>query len=205
MENDGTLAVCRPDQEPCVDYEAIDEKGDVLLQIRTKGFLVSSKVLSLASIYFERMFKSEFREGLAPRSPEHPLSLDASDDDPEGLAVLLHTIHFSKKRVFAGLDIRQQLQVAILCDKYDVTRAMYSDSFRWLQTVGLKDESVNDLWAAIATAYLMKHEAEFAKRASRLVQVLPSGLLDHSSPPLCLPDELRGELELPSLARHSSY
>lgn len=40
-----------------------DENGDLLVKSDSKQFLVSSKVLELASPVFETIFKSCFREG----------------------------------------------------------------------------------------------------------------------------------------------
>ena len=123
-----TSPCSQSDDDAVVDREVIDGEGDVLLRSGAKEFQVSSKVLTLASSYFDTMFKSEFAEGHALRNSNIPLPLTIFNDDPKALTVLLHTIHFSRKRRYLELDIDTQFNVAVLSDKCNCTRALYSDS-----------------------------------------------------------------------------
>lgn len=102
------------DDESMLHRDITDEEGDVLLRSGIREFLVSSKVLVLAS---------EFSEGCAMRNSAVPLSIKLSDDDPGALAVLLHTIHFSRKRRYLELQLDTQFNIAVLSDKYDCARA----------------------------------------------------------------------------------
>lgn len=178
--------------EPAVDREIIDDEGDILLRSGVRESQVSSKVLALASSYFDAMFKSKFSEGCAILNSTTPLSINISGDDPEALAVLLHTIHFSKKRRYLELSIDMQYNVAILSDKYDFARALYSDSQRWLMSTSTKEHCISSLWKLTAVAYLMYHPVPFAERASQLAQILGADDLDGPLPLSSLPDALQG-------------
>lgn len=180
------------DDESMLYREVIDEEGDVLLRSGIREFLVSSKVLALASSYFDTMFRSEFSEGCAMRNSAVPLSIKLSDDDPEALAVLLHTIHFSRKRRYLELQLDTQFNIAVLSDKYDCVRALYSDSQRWLMSASAAKHCISSLWKLTAVAYLMYHPVLFAKQTSQLVQVLRADDLDGPLPLSSLPDVLQG-------------
>lgn len=181
------------DDEFVVNREVIDEEGDVLLRSGIKEFLVSSKVLALASTYFKTMFGSQFSEGRALRHTTDPLPLRISDDDPQALTVVLHTIHFSKQREYWELDVDKQLEVAVLSDKYDCIRALYSDSLRWLQSISAKECTIPSLWKSAIVAHLMHFPAQFNKRVSRLAQVLGAADLDGPLPLSNLPDAPQGK------------
>ena len=187
------ISLCgQPDDEPVVDCEVIDGEGDVLLRSGVREFQVSSKVLALASSYFDTMFRSGFVEGCALRNSTVPLPINISDDNPEALAVLLHTIHFSRKRRYLELDIDMQFDVAVLSDKYDCTRALYSDSQRWLMSSNAEKQSISSLWKLAAVAYLMCHPMLFAQQTSQLAQVLAADDLKGPLPLSSLPDALKG-------------
>lgn len=102
-----------------IEREVLDEDGDVLIKSGFKEFLVSSKILTLASPVFKAMFRSGFIEGTTVRSAEHPLELPLSDDNPDALTVLLHILHFSPSRKCLKSDVDLQLELAQLSKKYD--------------------------------------------------------------------------------------
>ena len=85
-----------------------------------------------------------------------------------------------------------QLNVAILSDKYDCTRALYSDNRRWLVSACTKDHCISSLWKSTAVAYLMYHPVQFTELASQLAQVLGADDRDGPMPLFNLPDALRG-------------
>lgn len=191
MEKD-LMEVSPPDQEPIVYREVIDDKGDIILRSKAKEFQVSSKILVFASPYFETMFKPEFPEGRALRSSSAPLTIDLLEDNSEALTVLLHTIHLSKKRRYWDLDLDMQFEVAVLSDKYDCTRALFSDSQRWLMAVDAKTQSLPSLWKLAAVAYLMCHPVLFAEPARLMVRSLKAVDLEGPLPLAAFPDAFRG-------------
>lgn len=184
---------CEQDERLSGHCEVIDEEGDVLLQAGTRKFLVSSKVLSLASTYFKTMFESKFREGCAMRSTSDPLILNAfDDDDPEAWALLLRIIHFSIDKRPMDIDVDMQFSVALLSDRYDCTHALYSDSLLWLQTTNKAKRDMFATWKLTAIAYSMYHRAQFDEQASQLVRISAATDLDSPMPVPSLPDTLQG-------------
>ena len=93
---------CEPPDQ-VIDRGIIDDDGDVLVQTSSKELLVSSKILALASPVFKAMFSSKFLEGSTIRSVQNPLKLPLPYDNPDALAVLFHTLHFSSKQKFLRL------------------------------------------------------------------------------------------------------
>ena len=94
--------------ESMLHREVIDEEGDVLLRSGVREFLVSSKVLALASSYFDTMFRSEFSEGcaneqLAELSDEHTIATthQRSSDEPR-----------RKRKTLYGSESQEVLQPA---------------------------------------------------------------------------------------------
>ena len=93
------------DNKSMLYRDVIDKEGDILLRLGIREFLVSSKVLALASSYFDIIFRSEFSEGCAIRNLAVPLSIKLSNSNLEALAVLLYTIYFSRKRRYLELQL----------------------------------------------------------------------------------------------------
>ena len=175
-----------------IDREIIDDDGDVLIQTSPKEFLVSSKILALASPVFKAMFKPNFLEGSTIRSEYHPLKLTLPDDDPDALAVLFHTLHFSSKRTFLNLGADLQLDVARLSEKYDCITSISGESGRWLRLLSKSDQGTSILWTLSTIAYLMGHTDEFSDITAKLVFKLTAAELDHTAPNSALPETLKG-------------
>lgn len=116
-----------------------DPKGDVILDIGSEHnhhlIRVSSRVLGLASPVLAALFGPNFSEG-------HSLSDDSSgfipnvslpNDDPEAMTWLCYALHF-KKRVTEQVSFPLLKGIAILCDKYDMSRALGPWTVLWMQT-----------------------------------------------------------------------
>jgi len=175
-----------------IDREIIDEDGDILVQTSSKELLVSSKILALASPVFKAMFNSKFLEGSTIRSVQNPLELPLPDDDPDALAVLFHTLHFSSKRKFLKLGADLQLDVAQLSDKYDCTTSMYGESGRWLRSLSEGDHESSILWKSSNIAFLMGHIDEFSTLTTKLILNLTPAELNHTTPNSALPETFKG-------------
>lgn len=164
-----------------IDREIVNEDGDILVQTSSQELLVSSKILTLASPVFKTMFNSKFLEGSAIRSVQNPLELPLPDDDPDALAVLFHTLHFSSKRKFLKLGADLQLDVAQLSDKYDCATSIYGESGRWLRSLSESDHSSLILWKSSTIDFLMGHIDEFSNLTAKLVLKVTAAELDHTA------------------------
>ena len=175
------------------DREVIDEDGDVLVQTSTKEFLISSKVLSLASPVFKAMFNSKFLEGSTIRSAQNPLELSLLDDNPNALAVLFHNLHFSSEWKSLKLGVDLLLDVAQLSDKYDCTTSIAAESGRWLNSLRESDHRpLSVVWKLSTIAFLMGHINEFSRLTLDLVYNLSAAELDHTTLNSHLPENLKG-------------
>lgn len=114
----------------------IEPKGDVILELSsTKGkiqLLVSSKILTLMSPVFERLFSSQLKEGLRNNLTVKPV-IPLPEDDAEAFIVLCKTTHFYKDKEPNSPSSACLERLAITCDKYDCVRAISHSSAAWLQ------------------------------------------------------------------------
>ena len=171
------------------DLEIIDDDGDVLVQTSSKEMLGSSKIFALASPVFKPMFNSNFLEGNTIRSVQEPLKLPLPDDDPDPLAVLFHTLHYSSKRTFPSLGADLQLQIAQLADKYQCTASICGESRGWLGSLSEGDYEASILWTLSTIAFLMGHKVQFSNYTRNLLLSSTAAELDLSAPSSALPAE----------------
>ena len=94
----------------------LDPSGDLRLSTGTHTFLVSSKVMCLASPVWRAMFDPQGPWATQSSSPG-PFSLP--DDDPDALETVLRIAHLQFSALPDVLVVyRHLLQLAVLCDKY---------------------------------------------------------------------------------------
>ncbi|KAK3680799.1 hypothetical protein LTR37_021055 [Vermiconidia calcicola] len=137
----------------------IDPRGDVCFVLDADdeekvGFVVSSKVLTLASDVFSAMLSPRFREGdalMLSNSPT-PLEISLFDDSPTGMRVLLNVPHHRptpKRLIFQEL-----IAVATLVDKYNCRHIFQAISTAWIapliRGLGLHEELPDFLGITIA-------------------------------------------------------
>ncbi|KAF8425457.1 hypothetical protein EV426DRAFT_595148 [Tirmania nivea] len=131
-----------PGPEPLVKTAdiKIDPHGDITLVIATSSgtarFQVNSGVLCVASPVIRAMLgpDSSFKEArdLAASSRSQtkaraPLEVRLEDDDPQAMAIILRILHLQFDLVpieRARVDEVKLYQMAIICDKYDMQRAL---------------------------------------------------------------------------------
>lgn len=111
------------------DHKISGVNGDVNLEVScTNGkvqLLVSSKVLTLASPVFAAMLNSKFKAGLSNDNgglEKTPIYLP--DEDMDAFTVVCNIIHYRVDEVPEDLPLSCLKNVAIICDKYDMTRSL---------------------------------------------------------------------------------
>ena len=194
---------CEPPDQ-VINREIIDDEGDVLIQTNSKEMLVSSKILALASPVFKAMFNSKFLEGSTIRSEQNPLKLPLPDDDPDALALLFHTLHFSSKRTYFKPGADLQPHAAQLSDKYDCTASISGESGRWLRSLSEGDQETSILWTSSTIAFLMGHTDEFSNVTAKLALKATTAELDHIAPNTALLETLKGTFGVLSTPKLSS-
>lgn len=114
----------------------IDSDGDVLFIVSCDKvparLLVSSKVLSLASPVFAAMFSPRFKEGSSLNSG-CPSEVPLPEDDPEAMTLLCNCLHFRTDHIPRNVEFSLLKALALICDKYDVAKAILAWSILWLQ------------------------------------------------------------------------
>jgi len=189
-----------------IDREIINESGNILIQTSSKELLILSKILALASPVFKAMLNLKFLEGITIRSVHNPLELPLPDDDPDALAVLFYTLHFSSQRKFPKLGADLQLDVTYLSDKYDCITSIYGESGRWLRSLS-ESESDHEspmLWKLSTIAFLIGHVDEFSNLTTKLVLNLTAAELNRTTPNSALPETLKGMSGVLSILKLSS-
>lgn len=101
----------------------IDPDGDVYLCSDRFKLLVSSKVLSLASPVFKKLFGPHFAEG-SQVSSTSPGSVSLSEDNAEALVALCQILHYQFQEVEYDPPLKFINSIAVVADKYDCVRAL---------------------------------------------------------------------------------
>ncbi|KAK3332906.1 hypothetical protein B0T19DRAFT_483060 [Cercophora scortea] len=105
-----------------------DNHGDVILFVKDTErhwggeFLVSSKVLTLASPVFATMMGPNFMEGQKLRSGQaqgKPPTITVEEDDLDAMQTILGVLHFKINLVPSTITPEQIAKIAVHCDKYD--------------------------------------------------------------------------------------
>jgi len=144
-----------------------DPDGDVIFVLPcSEGnarFQINSSVVCLQSPVFKAMLgkNSQFKEArdLASRDAVGPpLEISLADDDPKALAVILRVVNLQHEWVPVSLGEDRLYQVAILCDKYDMSRALGIYLDRWFKPyLGEQGEVLKsaDKWLFMAYAFAL--------------------------------------------------
>ncbi|KAF8426735.1 hypothetical protein EV426DRAFT_592604 [Tirmania nivea] len=135
-----TLPAPIPDKVANIQFDA---DGDVVLVLKsykgTARFQVNSSILCMLSPVFRAMLGagSHFKEGkeLASRGPGMaPVEVKIEDDDPDVFAVILRILHHQYDSVPKVIRGDKLYKVAILCDKYDLRKALSFVLDKWIPT-----------------------------------------------------------------------
>lgn len=116
----------------------IDPDGDVILEVSSQqngegvSLLVSSRVLSLASPVFAKMLGPDFQEGSHKASASDMAKVRLPEDDSAAMAIFCQAVHHQSNSVPKPVTPIQLESLAILCDKYDCTKALKPWTIVWL-------------------------------------------------------------------------
>lgn len=157
----------------CQDVQ-IYPAGEVYIITPTKRFRVFSVALRLSSPVFSRMFDpiSPFYEGqlLASSTKDSPASVTLKEDDPEALEVILNIAHFNGHLVPTTLEPEKIFAVALLCDKYDMAKALRGYSLLWMVNLTTDDIKGSCAIRWLAASWAFKNEVLFELVTAYLVK-----------------------------------
>ena len=153
-----------------------DPHGDVKLIISAsedaKELRVSSKVMSLASSVFAALLSPKFSEGVTLSHAKDVHEIKLEDDDPEAMLLICHTIHLGHhipRRV--PIDLLEK--VALLCDKYDLAKALSGWSERWLLGHITGTNTEDTLITLVCLSYIFEQHGAFFSGSSKLFLSYP--------------------------------
>jgi len=143
----------------------------VLLKLGAQGetrLLVSTAHMSEASSVFAAMFDGRFLEGQSSTTDAQREVL-LPEDDPGSMTILCKIVHFKADDVFESLTLDALAEFAILCEKYDCTRAAASWAMVWVNQflaapITLSTEKL------IFITYLLDLPGQFRQTTKLLVQ-----------------------------------
>jgi hypothetical protein len=113
--------------------ERIDPDGNVILLVEgqsTARFLVSSKILSMASPMFAKLFDFNFYEGIQMANSSCP-TISLREDDPAAMRTIIRILHYQEPEQDNPMDAETFAILAIHCDKYDCVKALRPWIFKW--------------------------------------------------------------------------
>ena len=158
-----------------------DPAGDLVLKLGTGDEVtlirVHSKVLSLASPVFAAMLSPRFAEGQALEANrglvESTTTIDLPEDDPKAMSFLCRTLHFKENGAQRKLYSPEFLMgLAVICDKYRMSRALSPWSNIWMERFQLEDQ--DEYFDAAGISYGLEHHESFWKNTR--------DILRHSTP-----------------------
>lgn len=154
----------------------LDPEGDATLIINGSGYskryLVCSRVLSLASPVFSKLFGPNFKEGQQTRRGDCPC-ISLEEDDTEAMGLMLGILHYKCAQVPFALDPTALATVAIHVDKYDCNEALRPWAAHWCSN----SEDITapqDLGFMLLAAYMFR-SSSFTKITATAVKQLTPG------------------------------
>ena len=152
----------------------LDPDGDLILLAgldEQQAIRVCSKVLRLASPVFAALSNPRYAEGQALSQADLNCStvptISLPEDDFEAMVLICKVIHFQYTLDLKLLTLPLLQKVAVLCDKYDLSRALASWSRGALQKMSLPCK--NDL-AKLWISYALNQDDGFWEVSRELIR-----------------------------------
>ena len=176
------------DADPAGDLVLKVGSGDEVTLIR-----VHSRVLSLASPVFAAMLSPRFAEGQVLENSKAMVDsttiINLPDDDPTAMILLCKTLHFREDAAQCSFYLTDILMdMAMICDKYDMSRALSSWSHIWIETC---QEDQYRPFCIAGISYRLGHHESFWKTTRGILR--HSTLAKLSMERVLLPNEVIGE------------
>ena len=156
-----------PKALPAVEKFDLDPNGDCILILKERELRVSSRALSLASPVFKALFKPGFAEGNTLEATRGIGRVELPDDDTDAMTTICSVIHYIPKTLPHTMPLEALENLAIVTDKYDCSRAMFSFVGHIISTKLLTGTPIDNT-RLLAPAYAFDHYLEFQKITSQM-------------------------------------
>ncbi|KAH0551143.1 hypothetical protein GP486_007519 [Trichoglossum hirsutum] len=138
---------------------------EVLMPLAEKGEIqirVSSNHLALASTYFERMLRGNWKEGHALRSDGH-VGLDVGEWDHEAFLILMNVIHGRTRAVPQSISLELLAKIAVLVDYYKCEEVIRVFLEMWISQLkeNLPETYSRDLILWICISWVFRLSKQF--------------------------------------------
>lgn len=170
--------MCEPTDQCASSVETLDMEGDVIIVTqgdspdKTRRFLVSTKVLGLASPVFHKLLGPKFLEGQQLANSYRP-EIALYEDNPAILGVIFSVLHYREPDEMSQMDTQWLVTFAIHCDKYDCTKAIWPRVRIWLQGFEGKILTPKDYGNLLLAAYLFRDLKQFTTLSREAQLKLP--------------------------------
>ncbi|EAU34574.1 predicted protein [Aspergillus terreus NIH2624] len=161
-----------PDKDPSV--EETDPDGNVTLLIEGQSrarFLVSSKILSMASPVFARLFGQRFYEGTQMANLSCP-TIPLHEDDPVAMRIIIRILHYQEPEQGVSVDAETLAKISIHCDKYDCVKALNPWVFKWFSELQ-HITTVEEHGYLLLAAHLFRSAEQFSTVSIKAQTQLP--------------------------------
>ncbi|KAB5529047.1 hypothetical protein GE09DRAFT_1253334, partial [Coniochaeta sp. 2T2.1] len=161
-------------EQPAVND--IDPNGDVIMVVGPDKheMRVSSNSLQLASKVFRAMLGPNWSEGQG-LSKQSPPKVTLEEDDAEAMRTIFCVLHFRDDLVPNKLAPEKVIDIAIECDKYDMTSALRYTSAMWLETTS--PWTIVEAGFILTAAFLFGNDEKFKICSRKLLLFYPQSYL----------------------------
>ena len=175
----------------------LDPDGDLILVVdgqNAERFLVSSKILSLASPVFSKMLGPNFREGTQMADSTCP-TISLHDDDPLAMITMLGAFHYKERDPEIPMTAEELAVLAIHCDKYDCVKTVKPWILTWFSNFqhDLVEEEYGFLLLAAHFFRAAEKFSELSAKAQVKLSTSSFAKWDRVDMLGFLPDGLRGK------------
>jgi hypothetical protein len=185
-----------PDSDKLVH---LDDEGDLIVivrdadRVKSRRFLASSKILSIASPVFATMLDPNFKEGHQLETWKQDATatrptIHLEEDDVDAMDFIMSNIHFKPDRIRDISTASAITDIAIQSDKYDCNAALTPWIRLWCHPDRFPIDTqskVRDMGFGLLAAYLFKSSGFLAMSGS-YVKDLPPQFDKHWSDYKCL-------------------
>lgn len=151
--------------EEGLGLERLNPDGDVILLVEgqsTGQFLVSSKILSIASPVFAKLFGSNFHEGMQMAKSSRP-TIPLREDDPVAMRTILRILHHQEPEQVEPMNAERLAIFAIHCDKYDCVKALRPWILIWFNDFQSTVTAGVDHGYLLLAAHLFRSAEQFSR------------------------------------------
>ena len=157
--------------EPGVEIETLDPKGDLVLAVGRRHLLVSSRVLELSSMFFQKMLQSNaFLEGVDQPNADQPPTKQLHEDHTEIFSLICRVLHYVP--VHAPDCIDDYRALADLCNFYGCGWALSFHVRAWIEAWQLSNLSADELQTLLWATFVFHLRDRFQDVSLHLAQAL---------------------------------